>query len=409
MSVSFRYLALSEQYLPLKGGHVVQLHELSRRIGEVRVLTSAMDGCPAHEAIDGVEILRIGLARWRCLRPESLFLYANLFLRGAMAILRQRPGTLVAARALPEGLVANALGRMFRVPRLVFAYGEEISPWTSDAPRPERRRWTAAVKGRLLWKVYHGADLVLACSHFTQGLLAAGGVDGAKLHVVYPGTDAGCYKPLPKDETLAERWGTQRRNVILTVGRLTGRKGQDMVLRALPAILEAVPNTLYLISGSGPFEPELRELAGQLNLSHHVRFLGEIPSPQLPWLYNLADVFVMPNRMTPVRRDLEGFGIVFLEASACEVPVIGGRSGGAPEAVADGETGLLVDGTSPRAISQAVIRLLQDRNLARRMGKAGRQRVLREFTWDRAAQRMSDLVQRVATRETGRHPSETNC
>ena len=121
-------------------------------------------------------------------------------------------------------------------------------------------------------------------------------------------------------------------------------------------------------------------------------FLGSRSAEHLPALYNLSDVFVMPNRTPEETRDVEGFGIVFLEANACEVPVVGGRSGGTSDAVADGETGLLVDGSSPAEIARAVTRLLQNPTLARRMGAAGRARVVREFTWDRAASQLAALI-----------------
>ena len=158
----------------------------------------------------------------------------------------------------------------------------------------------------------------------------------------------------------------------MTVGRLMWRKGQDMLIRALPEIVKAVPNCVYLICGTGPYEAGLRELAQSLQVDSQVIFLGSLPSEHLPSLYNLSDVFVMPNRMSEKTRDVEGFGIVFLEANACEIPVVGGRSGGTSDAVADGESGLLVDGSSPGEIAGSVIRLLQDPILAQDNGR-GRQ------------------------------------
>ena len=395
-------LLLSEQYLPVKGGHVVWLHEVSKRLEGVRVLTGRVRGLPRRESIEGVNVRRINLSRSWLLRPESAVLYANLFAQGAKEIMRNRPSVILAARALPEGLVAGALGRAFRVPSLVLAHGEEISPWTPSAPVPARRRITAVAKGWALWHTYREISMTVANSHFTRNLLIEGGISESAIAIVHPGTDPEQYRPMSRDEALAVQMGVGGKKVILTVGRLMWRKGQDMVLQAMPEILRAVPDVVYVIAGTGPYESGLRELAATLDVDSHVRFLGEVPFSLLPALYNLADVFVMPNRVSPRTRDLEGFGIVFLEANACGVPVVGGRSGGVPDAVADGETGLLVDGESPAEIAHAIIRLLKDPVLAGQMGRSGRERVCRTFTWSQSAEKVGALVARVAGRPSSR-------
>jgi phosphatidylinositol alpha-1,6-mannosyltransferase len=358
--------------------------------------------------VDGIEIDRIHLSRSRFLRPESLALYANLLIHGAAAVRRLRPTALVAARALPEGLVATTLGRLLRVPTAVFAHGEEITPWVAGAPAYQRRRGTAFVKGRMLWRTYRKADLIIANSRFTRGLLTGGGIAEEKVALVHPGTDPDVFKPMPRDEAWAAALGLAGRKVLLTVGRLMWRKGQDMVIQALPEILKAVPGTVYLVCGTGPYESGLRELAQSLGLGPHVIFLGEVAAERLPALYNLADLFVMPNRVSLRTRDTEGFGIVFLEANACEVPVIGGRSGGVPDAVADGETGLLVDGTDPHAIAGAVARILTESGLAARMGKAGRRRVCDALTWDRGAETLRAALDRLRPAGNAQAPSASS-
>jgi phosphatidylinositol alpha-1,6-mannosyltransferase len=386
-------------YLPLKGGHIVLLHELGRRLGQVHVLTGRLNGSPDREAIEGVDVLRIDLKRRWWLRPASLPVYANLYRHGVRLIRQEQPTVLVAARVLPEGYIANLLGWRFGLPTVVFAHGEEISPHLPTAPRHKRRRLTAAMKRRSLWRTYHRADLIIANSRFTRGLLLEGGVAAEKVAVVHPGTDPERYRPLPRDDALARCLGLDGRRVLLTVGRLTWRKGQEVVLRALPAIRQAVPNVVYAMTSDGPRGPEIKDLARTLGLDEAVRFLGEVPFDMLPALYNLSDVFVMPSRVSPQTQDLEGFGIVFLEANACGLPVVGGRSGGIPDAVAEGETGLLVDGMQPDEVAAACVRLLRDQDLARAMGAKGRERVLREFTWDHAAARVRTLVEAAVRRD----------
>lgn len=388
-------LCLTEYYLPRVGGHVIWLHEVCKRLGGALVLTARAPDQRRHEIIDGVRVRRIILRRWAFLRPESLALYANLMVQAALTCTRVRPAAILAARVLPEGLIANVVGRVFRVPSVVLAHGEEITSWGKrDASRSASAaaRW----KPRALWNVYRKADQIVANSRFTRDLLVDGGINEDRVAIVHPGTDPARFRPMSKDQRLLGEWGLRGRKILLTVGRLSKRKGHDMVIRALPEILAAVPNAVYLIAGAGEYESVLRDLAKSLNVAPYVRFLGEVHSDELPTIYNLADVFLMPNRTLPDSNDVEGFGIVFLEASACAKPVIGGCSGGVPDAIVDGKTGVLVNGSSPGAISNAVLLLLTNSGLACRLGRTGRQRVCREFTWDHSAAKIKDLMETLA-------------
>jgi len=394
MAPKRKHLVLSELYLPDKGGHVIWLQEVCRLLGGATVLTARRPDLPTRERIDGVDVRRIRLGRWALLRPESLALYANLALQGVLAGLREPADVILAARVLPEGAVACAVGAALGVPAIVFAHGEEISRLRRDRPLPDRRRLTTAGKRAALWAAYRLADRVIANSHFTRGLLVAGGVSPARVAVIHPGTDADFFRPLPRDPRLVSQWGLEGKRVILTLGRLRERKGQDMTLRAMPEILRHVGDAVYVIAGTGPHEPQLRRLAEALGLAERVRFVGEVAPAQMPAVYSLADVFVMANR-TLTSRDVEGFGIVFLEAAACGVPVVGGRSGGVGDAVADGQTGLLVDGARPEQIARAVVRILGDAQLARRLGEAGRRRVCEGLTWRHSAERVAALVEEV--------------
>jgi len=398
LSAACDILVLTEHYLPERGGHVIWLHELCRRLPGSRVLTAKADQLPDAQTIDGVDVRRIDLARRALLRPESLAMYVNMALHAAATVMRERPRVILAARVLPEGVVANGVGRLLRVPVVVFAHGEEINRLRHGRPLPKRRCWTIAAKRRCLWRTYHRATRIIANSRFTHGLLVDGGIDADKVALIHPGTDPEHFLPGPKDPSLAKRWQLRGKKVILTLARLRKRKGQDMTLRAMPRILAAVPDAVYVIAGAGPHEGRLRELANQLNIGEHVRFVGEVSPESMPVLYNLADVFVMPNRVLGESSDVEGFGIVFLEAGAAELPVIGGRSGGVPDAVADGRTGLLVDGESPDEIADAVTSVLGDPALARRLGQAGRRRVCGELTWQHSADRVAELIARMSRR-----------
>jgi phosphatidylinositol alpha-1,6-mannosyltransferase len=184
--------------------------------------------------------------------------------------------------------------------------------------------------------------------------------------------------------------------VILTTGNLVARKGHDMVLRALARLDTEIANVTYLVVGDGPARSDLESLATALGVRDRVVFAGRALDADLPALYALADVFVMASRERRDENDVEGFGIVYLEAAACGKPVIGGRSGGIPEAVVDGVTGLLVDPSDPDDIAKTLASVLADSELAARLGLQGHARVVRDFTWARAADRMHDVLTAAA-------------
>jgi phosphatidylinositol alpha-1,6-mannosyltransferase len=169
----------------------------------------------------------------------------------------------------------------------------------------------------------------------------------------------------------------------MTVARLVQRKGHARIIRALAELRADIPSFKYVIVGRGPIEAELRALAAQLNLLDKVVFAGFVPDGELNRHYNMADIVAMPN--TEVAGDVEGFGMVFLEANAAGKPVIGGRSGGASAAVADGESGFLVDSYGDEELHDALRKLLTERSLRKRMGAEGLRRVRAEFDWDSRA------------------------
>jgi len=198
--------------------------------------------------------------------------------------------------------------------------------------------------------------------------------------------------------------GTRDRGrIILTVGGLVARKGHDMVIRALPRLRQTVPDVMYLIVGDGPYRTQLETLAVALGVQDHVIFVGKVPGEYLPDIYALSDVFVMPSREQLNVCDVEGFGIVFLEANACGKPVVGGRSGGIPDAIIDGVTGLLVNPHDPEDIANALARLLTDGDLAVRIGRQGRLRVASDFNWARLGRRVRGILDSILPGESIRN------
>jgi phosphatidylinositol alpha-1,6-mannosyltransferase len=198
---------------------------------------------------------------------------------------------------------------------------------------------------------------------------------------IYPGVDGAIFRPDVDGSRWRERFDLQDRRVLLTVARLVEWKGHASVLEALAAVLDAVPNVHYVIAGTGPFRPELERLVNELGLQKHVTFAGFVADEELPALYCAADLFVQASLSAASGTEIEGFGITFVEASACGLPVIGGRTGGTGEAIAEGVTGLRVDSGDTEALAQAIIRLLTDHSLSQQFGSAGRARAVREFDW----------------------------
>ena len=241
------------------------------------------------------------------------------------------------------------------------------------------------------------ADRIIAVSRFTYDLIVALGVSPDKVALIYNGVEHERFFPGPADQELVARHDLQGKRVILTVARLDARKGHDTVLRALPGVLRVIPNAVYFVVGDGA-ERRARSFGEFTWTCASVVFVGQVSDTELGDYYRLCEVFVQPNRRMPDGDD-EGFGLVFLEAGACCLPVIGGRSGGVPEAVIDGQTGLLVDGNSSQETGDAIIRLLMDRQLAREMARKGFLRA-QQFDWRRTSKAFLELCRETIAAQT---------
>lgn len=298
-------------------------------------------------------------------------------------MMRDRPKVVQLALAY-DGYLGLWLKRWLRLPVLIYAHGNEIleamqSEW--DIPR----------------RALRSADRVLANSRFTKELVHKAGVDPDRIDVVHPGCDSERFRPREPEPELRRRLlgGRDHERVVLTIGNLVARKGHDMVIRALPRLRRTIPDVTYLIVGDGPYRPDLERLAAAAGVADRVVFAGRVPEEDLPRVYALGDVFIMPSREQADLCDVEGFGLVFLEAGACARPVVGGRSGGIPDAIVEGQTGFLVDPHDPEAIAVTLARVLGDRGLAQRLGQQGRERAVGEFAWSRVADRVQGIVDSV--------------
>lgn len=378
-----RYLVITELFLPTKGGTAIWFDELYRRLGGkgTHIVTADVPGAADHDREHPNSVHRLSLVRHAWLRPESLAMYAKLFFKAVSLALTNRFEAVHAGRVLPEGLVGLAVARLTGRPLVVYAHGEEITTWRQPS------------KFRAMCHVYRHADLVIANSDFTGQELLKLGVRPERLGLVNPGVDIARFrKGLPFADLRQSVLLRPDQSLVLSVGRLSRRKGFDQVIRTLPLLAGRGIDAQYAIIGIGEDRDHLSALAEACGVRNRVHLLGHVPVDDLPRWYNGADVFAMPNR--EIDGDTEGFGMVFIEAAACGKPSVAGLAGGTGAAVIDGVTGLRVDGASVDAVGDALARILSDRELAGRLGEQGWRRATAEFSWEGVARRIGALTPR---------------
>ena len=295
--------------------------------------------------------------------------------REAERLVKQDRGLVLHCGHVNAAMAARKLKRGYGTPYLLWTHALEImDEWL-------RARIVPALMD---------ADLIVTNSEFTRSFVISTGVPASRIVKVSPGADPIRFRPGLDCRKLAERLGISGRPVLLTVSRIVKinrYKGHDVVLRALLEVVHAVPDVAYVICGGGDDTEYLRRLAAEYGVGKNVVFAGCVPDEELPALYNACDAFIMCSREDRLPRGpmVEGFGLALVEASACGKPVIAGRSGGMVDAVRDGVTGLLVNPTDAHEVAAAILRILQDPDLARNMGRSGRSWVESEMNWTRAA------------------------
>jgi phosphatidylinositol alpha-1,6-mannosyltransferase len=376
MNKPHRYLVITELFLPTKGGTAVWFDEVYKRIGgkEIHIVTADVNGAEAYDAHHSNSIHRISLRRHWWLKPESLAMYGKLLGRSLRLALHHKFDAIHAGRVLPEGLVGLVVARLVRRPLVVYAHGEEITTWRQPG------------KFQAMVFTYKHADRVIANSDFTRDELLKLGVRADKISLISPGVDIELFHPGLETADLRASIGlAENQRLILSVGRLSRRKGFDQVIKALPMLLRQGIDVHYAIIGVGEDHDYLASLARDAGVSGRVHLLGHVIPNDLPRWYNAADVFAMPNR--EINGDNEGFGMVFLEASACGKPVLAGQAGGTGAAVLDGVTGVRVDGASTEAVATGMISLLGSPEFARQLGAQGCNRAFAEFAWEKVAEK----------------------
>ncbi|SPM42193.1 Glycogen synthase, partial [Mycobacterium numidiamassiliense] len=373
-----RVLLVTNDFPPRPGGIQSYLGEYVRRLVDagahsVTVYAPQWKGADDYDDAAGYRVVR---------HPGSLMLPGpGVAVRMRRLIAEHGVDTVWFGAAAPLALLAQRARQAGATRVVASTHGHEVG-------------WSMLPVARsVLRRIGDTTDVVTFVSRYTRSRFATAFGPDAALEYLPSGVDSDRFRPDPAGRAeLRARYRLGERPTVVCLSRLVPRKGQDMLIRALPSVRRRVDGAALVIVGGGPHREALEKLASDCGVAEHVTFTGGVPSAELPAHYALADVFAMPCRTRGSGMDVEGLGIVYLEASATGVPVIAGQSGGAPEAVQHNKTGLVVDGRSVHKVADAVAELLIDRDRAAAMGAAGREWVTTEWRWDTLAGRLADLL-----------------
>ncbi|MEQ6026394.1 glycosyltransferase family 4 protein [Streptomyces salinarius] len=376
-------LIVTNDFPPRPGGIQAFLHNMALRLDPERLVVYAStwkrgrEGVEATVAFDAEQPFTVVRDRTTMLLPTPGAT------RRAVGLLREHGCTSVwFGAAAPLGLMAPALRRAGAERLVATTHGHEAG-W---AQLPAARQ--------LLRRIGESTDTITYLGEYTRSRIAGALTPEAAARMVQlpPGVDEKTFHPASGGDEVRARLGLTDRPVVVCVSRLVPRKGQDTLIRAMPRILAAEPDAVLLVVGGGPYEKDLRRLAAETGVADSVHFTGPVPWSELPAHYGAGDVFAMPCRTRRGGLDVEGLGIVYLEASATGLPVVAGDSGGAPDAVLDGETGWVVHGNDPNESADRITTLLADPELRRRMGERGRTWVEEKWRWDLLAEHLKALL-----------------
>ena len=381
LAVSNPVLFVTNDFGPRAGGIETFIIGLIQRrpFGQTIVYTSFQENSGQFDADwlanYGVRVIR---DRSKILLPTPR---VALHLRGII----KKEGITTAAfgAAAPLGLLSASMKRAGVVRTVALTHGHEV--------------WWAKVFpfNLLLRRIGSTVDVLTYLGEFTRKAISRALSARAQSAMVKiaPGIDVEHFIPTDASR-LRESLGLNDKKVIVSVGRLVHRKGQDHLIEAMPEILKNVPRAHLLLVGEGPYREHLQNLVHQLKLESSVTFIGRIQYQDLPMYICAGDIFAMPSRSRLMGLEVEGLGIVYLEASSCGLPVLAGDSGGAPDAVIQNETGLVVSGTDNKEIASAAVALLTNLEASEKMGTVGRQWIVNNWRWEIWSKAFEELLKK---------------
>ncbi|MFH1590445.1 MAG: glycosyltransferase family 4 protein [archaeon] len=375
-----RILIYTVEFRPMPGGMSQYstdiAHELVKQGHDVEVITPHEPGDAVYDATTKLPITRIN--------PRFLFRELSATHLIAKRLVKGQTDLVMTHMWYPCGIVPWFLSWVLRIRYTVTAHGVEVMDSTSTMVK--------RIKKLLRWvriSIFNRSICTYAVSNFTRDILVRDGVMASKVFFVPNGVYPKSFSPMDKGKAKRHLGLNPKRKVILTVSRLDDYKGHDMVIKSLPRLKELVKEPFsYAIVGDGPYRGALQNLTEDLGLDEEVLFKGFVKNEDLTHWYGAADAFIMASREITERPDVEGFGISFVEAQSTGVPTIGGNSGGIPDAVHDGKTGLLVDPLDPKDIADKLASLLNDTSFAKSLVRQAHQRIKRELTWPHVVREM---------------------
>lgn len=368
-----RSLLISEIFPPKNGGSGRWFWELYTRLpnDNYYIIAGHTEGDKDFDETHTLNLRRANISStsWGIKSLTGLKFYWRVFNQIRRQIKQEKIDNIHCGRCIPEGFIGYLCYKLLNVPYLCYIHGEDVE--------------AAATSRELSWivrKVLANATTLICNSQNTANLILNNWqASPERVVTLNPGCDAHKFIPAEVDETIKQTLGWQDKRVVLTVGRLQERKGQDILIKALTEIKKSIPNVLYAIIGGGEEKQKLEKLTCELNLQENVLFMSEIDDETMIQAYQQCDVFALPNRT--VGRDIEGFGMVLVEAQSCGKPVIAGDSGGTAETMNIGETGYIIDCTKPTNVATILIELLQNPEKCTSMGAKGRTHVLENLDW----------------------------
>jgi len=371
-------LLITNDFPPRAGGIQQYCYNLVAGLppGEVAVYAPAWPGAAEFDAAQAFRVVR---------HPTRRMLPGRAVGGRAVRLVQElRPDVVVFGAAFPLGLLARRITRETGVPCMGFTHGVEVAVGRVPLVR------------RLMTRVAGDLRLATAVSRWSARRVERVVRGRCPVELLVSGVAVDEYHPGVDGRAVRARHGLGDAPVCVCVSRLVPRKGQDRLIRAWASVAARVPDARLLVVGGGPYARRLSKLAAASPVADQIVFTGEVPWAELPAHYAAGDVYAMPCRTRWLGLDLEALGVVFLEAAATGLPVVAGRSGGAPETVEHGVTGLVVDGRRPEPVGRAVAELLADPGRARAMGEAGRRRAEAEFSWEAVVAQLEKLLGRAA-------------
>ncbi len=379
-----KILFVTNDFPPQSGGIETFIEGLIRQLpkGSVVVHTSTRGDLAAQEDYDQKIFDELAVVVVRD-RQKILLPTPGLLNRVAGTLHAHSIKSVVFGASVPLGLLASPLRKRGVRKIVAITHGHEV--WWSKLP----------LFSHLLRIVGRSVDYLTYLGSFTQRAItrALAHSDRQKLTHLPPGVDIERFQPGPKANHILERYGLESKSVILCVGRLVQRKGQDVLIKAMALIRHKHPHAHLVIAGTGNYRKKLEKLAEQSGVNSAITFIGRIPFDELPDLFRSADIFASPTRDRFAGLEVEGLGIVFLEASASGLPVIAGDSGGSPDAVQEGSTALVVDGRDVQGVATALDHLLSNPTHAQMMGAQGRTWMESQWSWQVIGQRFRTLLE----------------